>query len=181
MKTMMLFATGSEEVEALTVVDLIRRAKIECDMVSSEDTDTVTGSHGITIVMDKKLSEINEDYDMVILPGGIPGVPNLKANKCVEDLVVKQYNAGRYVAAICAAPTALGAFGILKDKRAICYPGMEDDLNCKEVVFESVVTDGSVITSRGLGTAIPFGLQLIEALTDKETADSIAKKIVYSR
>ena len=181
MKTMMLFAPGCEEVEALAVVDLLRRAKIECDMVSAENTDTVTGSHGITMVMDKKLSDIMEDYDMVILPGGIPGVPNLIANKNVEELVVKQYNAGRYVAAICAAPTALGAFGILKDKKAICYPGMEDKLCCKEVVYESVVADENVITSRGLGTAIPFGLKLIEVLTDKETADTIAEKIVYSR
>ncbi len=181
MKTVMLFEEGSEEVEALTVVDLLRRAKIECEMVSARDTDTITGSHGITIVMDKKIKDLGCDYDMVILPGGIPGVPNLIANNKVRELVLKQNEAGRYVAAICAAPTALGTFGILKDKKAICYPGMEDELNCKEVVYDSVVADGNVITSRGLGTAIPFGLKLIETLSDKETADKIAEKIVYSR
>lgn len=181
MKAVMLFETGSEEVEALTVVDLLRRAKVECVMVSAEDEETVTGSHGITIVMDGKISNLSDDIDMVILPGGIPGVPNLIANKKVEELVVKQYEAGKYVAAICAAPTAFGEFGILKDKRAICYPGMEDKLNCKEVVYDSVVVDGNVITSRGLGTAIPFGLKLIELLVGKDTSDSIAEKIVYKK
>lgn len=177
----MLFATGSEEVEALAVVDLIRRAGVECRMVSTEDTETITGSHGITIVMDEKLSEIPDDADMVILPGGIPGVPNLIANQKVEELVQKQNAAGKYVAAICAAPTALGAFGLLKEKKATCYPGMEGQLNCKETVYDSVVTDGNIITSRGLGTAIPFGLKLVEILTDREMADKLAERIVYTR
>ncbi|MGN0394000.1 MAG: DJ-1 family glyoxalase III [Coprococcus sp.] len=179
MKVRVLFATGSEEVEALTVVDLIRRAGIECLMVSAEDSDTITSSHKVTISMDEKLSEISDDADMIVLPGGIPGVPNLMANEKVKELVIKQYEAGKYVAAICAAPTALGAFGILKDKKAICYPGMESQLNCGEVVMESVVKDGNIITSRGLGTAIPFALALIECLKGKECADTIAEKIVY--
>lgn len=179
MKVRVLFATGNEEVEALTVVDLLRRAGIECLMVSSEDTDTITSSHNVTIQMDEKISEISDDADMIVLPGGIPGVPNFIANPKVKELVVKQYEAGKYVAAICAAPTALGAFGILKDKKAVCYPGMESELCCAEVVMDSVVRDGNVITSRGLGTAIPFGLALVECLKDKACADEIAKKIVY--
>lgn len=181
MKVRVLFATGYEEVEALTVVDLLRRAGIECLMVATDDRDEVTSSHKITIKMDERLSDIDESADMLVLPGGIPGVPNLIANDKVRKLVTDQYNSGKYVAAICAAPTALGEFGLLKDKKAICYPGMESGLYCREVVTESVVVDGNVITSRGLGTAIPFGLKLVELLKDKATADSIAEKVVYKQ
>lgn len=179
MKVRVLFATGNEEVEALTVVDLIRRAGIECLMVSTEDTDTITSSHNVVIGMDEKLSDISDDADMIVLPGGIPGVPNFIANPKVKEYVVRNYEAGKYIAAICAAPTALGAFGILKDKKAICYPGMEGELNCAEVVMQSVVKDGKIITSRGLGTAIDFGLELITCLKGKKVSDTIAKKIVY--
>lgn len=179
MKVRVLFATGCEEVEALTVVDLLRRAGAQCLMVSVEDTDTITGSHGITIQMDEKLSYADGDCDMVVLPGGIPGVPNLKANPKVQELVVKQYEEGRYVAAICAGPTAFGEFGILKDRCACCYPGMEDGLYCKKVSYDNVTADGNVITSRGLGTAIDFGLKLVELLYDKDASEKLAQKIVY--
>lgn len=106
MKARMLFATGYEEVEALTVVDILRRAGIECAMVAADDSEAVTGAHGICVSMDEKLSEISGECDIVILPGGIPGVPNLKANPKVEALVKKQNDRGAYVAAICAGPTA---------------------------------------------------------------------------
>ena len=102
MKARMLFATGYEEVEALTVVDILRRAGIECAMVAADDSEAVTGAHGICVSMDEKLSEISGECDIVILPGGIPGVPNLKANPKVEALVKKQNDRGAYVAAICA-------------------------------------------------------------------------------
>ena len=165
MKVRMLFETGYEEVEALTVVDLLRRAKVDCLMVAADDQDTVTGSHGITVKMDEKISELADDADMIVLPGGMPGVTNLIANEKVKNLVCGQYEAGRYVAAICAAPTAFGAFGILKD--------------CAEVLYDSVVTDGKVITSRGMGTAIDFGLKLVEILTDQDTSEKLAAAIVY--
>ena len=100
MKARMLFATGYEEVEALTVVDILRRAGIECAMVAADDSEAVTGAHGICVSMDEKLSEISGECDIVILPGGIPGVPNLKANPKVEALVKKQNDRGAYVAAI---------------------------------------------------------------------------------
>ena len=106
-------------------------------------------------------------------------VTNLIANEKVKNLVCGQYEAGRYVAAICAAPTAFGVFGILKDKEATCYPGMEAGLHCAKVSYENEVTDGKVITSRGMGTAIDFGLKLVEILTDRETAEKLAAAIVY--
>ena len=179
MKVRMLFETGYEEVEALTVVDLLRRAKVDCLMVAADDQDTVTGSHGITVKMDEKISALTDDADMIVLPGGMAGVTNLIANEKVKNLVCGQYEAGRYVAAICAAPTAFGVFGILKDKEATCYPGMEAGLHCAKVSYENVVTDGKVITSRGMGTAIDFGLKLVEILTDRETAEKLAAAIVY--
>ena len=107
MKVRMLFETGYEEVEALTVVDLLRRAKVDCLMVAADDQDTVTGSHGITVKMDEKISELADDADMIVLPGGMPGVTNLIANEKVKNLVCGQYEAGRYVAAICAAPATI--------------------------------------------------------------------------
>ena len=165
MKVRMLFETGYEEVEALTVVDLLRRAKVDCLMVAADDQDTVTGSHGITVKMDEKISELADDADMIVLPGGMPGVTNLIANEKVKNLVCGQYEAG--------------AFGILKDKKATCYPGMEAGLHCAEVLYDSVVTDGKVITSRGMGTAIDFGLKLVEILTDQDTSEKLAAAIVY--
>ena len=173
MKARMLFATGYEEVEALTVVDILRRAGIECAMVAADDSEAVTGAHGICVSMD--------ECDIVILPGGIPGVPNLKANPKVEALVKKQNDRGAYVAAICAGPTALGAFGVLADKKATCYPGCEGQLMAKTHSTDSVVVDGNVITSRGVGTAIDFGLKIVEVMIDKTIADDLAEKIVYKR
>ncbi len=181
MKARILFATGYEEVEALTVVDLLRRVGIECSMVAADDADAVTGAHGICVKMDEKLSEISDECDIVILPGGIPGVPNLKANPKVEALVKKQNDRGAYVAAICAGPTALGAFGVLADKTATCYPGCEGQLMAKEHRMDTVVVDGNVITSRGVGTAIDFALKIVEVMIDKKTADDLAEKIVYKR
>lgn len=179
MKVRMLFEPGYEEVEALTVVDILRRAKVECLMVACNDEDTVTGSHDICVKMDEKISEITGDVDMIVLPGGLVGVNNLKADSAVEKLVKEQYQKGGYVAAICAAPTAFGAFGVLEGKVATCYPGMEDQLHCLQAVTDPVVVDGKIITSRGLGTAIPFALKLVEILVDRETSEELAKKIVY--
>lgn len=181
MKARVLFATGYEEVEALTVVDLLRRAGVECLMVSADDQDTVTGARGMEVTMDEKLSEIDDQCDLVVLPGGIPGVPNLKANSKVQAMVNAQNDRGGYVAAICAGPTALGAFGVLADKNATCYPGCEEQLMAKRHSTEPVVVDGNVITSRGVGTAIEFALKLVEILIDRQTADDLAEKIVYKR
>ena len=179
MKVRMLFETGYEEVEALTVVDLLRRAKVDCLMVAADDQDTVTGSHGITVKMDEKISELADDADMIVLPGGMPGVTNLIANEKVRNLVCGQYEAGRYVAAICAAPTIYGEMGLLEGKNATCYPGMEDKLLGANWQEQPVVVDGNFVTSRGVGTAIAFALTLVTILKDEETAKSLANSIVY--
>ncbi len=180
-KVNMYFATGYEEVEALTVVDLLRRVGITVDMVSITEDMTVVGAHGIAVGMDKTFENADKDVDMLVLPGGMPGTLNLKAHSGLCDMVKAYNEKGKYIAAICAAPTVFGSLGILESRNATCYPGMEEELCCRQSKTESVIVDGNVITSRGLGTAIDFALEIITVLMDESVADSLAEKIVYSR
>lgn len=179
-KTAMLFAEGFEEVEALTVVDLLRRAEIVCDIVALSGTDTVTGSHGITVRADRAFADTNFDaYDGVLLPGGQPGTTNLAADGRVIELLRRFHDAGRLTAAICAAPTVLAKAGLLDGRRAVCYPGLEGKLTGADAGSESVAVDGTIVTSRGVGTAIPFALALVEYLDSAARAEALAKSIVY--
>ena len=179
-KVAILMATGCEEIEALTVVDLLRRAKISIDMISVDSAPTVTGAHGIIVEADVPMRDADwSKYEALILPGGMPGTLNLKNNETVTTQVKQFYNAGKLVAAICAAPTVLGHCGILEGKRATCYPGCEDGLTGAVLATDNVVRDGNIITSRGMGTAIDFGLALIANLLGQPTADELAKSIVY--
>jgi 4-methyl-5(b-hydroxyethyl)-thiazole monophosphate biosynthesis len=179
-KVNVFFATGTEEVEALTVVDILRRAKVETEMISTTGDIYITGSHGITVKMDRLIDDVDDSADMIVLPGGIPGVPNLLGNKQLNDIIYNYDKTdGKYLAAICAAPTIYGKLGLLKGKKASCYPGMEDGLVGADVQYDSVVRDGKYITSRGLGTAIPFALKLVSVLTDEKTSEQLAAKIVY--
>lgn len=175
----MFLADGFEEVEALTVVDLLRRAEIEIKTVSVMGRQKVVSSHKVEIMADILFEDIADDAQMLILPGGIPGTPNLAAHEGLDRLIRKSAEKKIYLAAICAAPTVYGGKGLLTDKKATCYPGMEAELQCAEVSYDNVVVDGNFITSRGLGTAIDFGLKLVEILKGKELADAIATKIVY--
>lgn len=179
-KAYLFLATGFEEVEALTVVDILRRGGVDCQTVSVMGDYDVTSSHAITIRADVLFEEKDlQDADMLIMPGGIPGTPNLKAHAGLEKLICQYAEAGKYLAAVCAAPTIYGEMGLLEGKNATCYPGMEDGLLGANALTDSVVCDGQYITSRGMGTCIDFGLALLEKLTDKATADEIARKIVY--
>lgn len=179
-KVNMYFATGFEEVEALTVVDLLRRAGITVDMVSITGIKEVKGAHGITVRMDKIFDNADDDVDMLILPGGMPGTTNLAAHLGLETMIKTYNNRGKYIAAICAAPTIFGKMGLLKGKLATCYPGMEDGLVDAYVQYDPVVIDDNIITSRGVGTAIDFGLAIVKILIDQEKADKLAKAIVYN-
>lgn len=179
-KVAVFFATGHEEIEALTVVDLLRRAGIETNMISITGELEVTGSHNITIQMDKLFEEENYDeYDIVVLPGGMPGTKNLEAYEPLMNLLKDRVAQNKMIAAICAAPTVFGHAGFLKGKKACCYPDMEDGLLGAEVSYNEVEVDGNVITSRGMGTAIPFGLKLVSLLQGKASADALGAKIVY--
>ena len=164
-KVCVLLADGFEEIEGLTVVDLLRRAKIYVDTVSIMDDYIVHGAHGINVQTEDLFDEVDfEEFDMVVLPGGMPGTLNLKEHDGVR-YVVKQYaKEGRFVGAICAAPTILKSLGLLEGRRATCYPGVEDD---------------NIITSQGVGTAIDFALKLIEVLDGEEKAKEIAESIVF--
>ena len=174
-------ATGYEEVEMLTVVDMLRRAKISIDMVSITDQKEVTSSHNVTITADKTLSEANfDETEMLILPGGIPGTPNLRACDLLCEKLKEFAANGKTVAAVCAAPTVLGELGILAGKKATCYPSFADKLATGDYVKQPVVTDGNVITSRGMGTCIEFAGSIIEALKDKATADAVKEAIIYN-
>jgi len=179
-KAYIFLADGHEEIEALTVVDLCRRAGIEIVTVSITGNEMVTSSHKVTYRADILFENADfSDADITILPGGMPGTLNLEKYEPLMKLIDERVSEGQNIAAICAAPTVFGRRGILKGRKACCYPGMENDLLGADVNFDSVNVDGNIITSRGMGTAIDFGLAIIEKITDKETADKIAEAIVY--
>jgi len=175
------FATGFEEVEALTVVDLLRRAGMEAVCVSIENEKSVTGSHGITVMMNAGIDELDfEQYDVLVCPGGMPGTKNLEACTKLTAQIQNFSDKGKLIAAICAAPSIFGHMGLLEGKKACIFPGMEAELKGAEVVFDEAVKAGNVITSRGMGTAIAFGLEIVAALFDRETADKLGKTVVYT-
>lgn len=174
------FAKGMEEIEALTVVDLARREGIETWMVSIDNEEYVTGSHGITVKMDKGIREIDVDsLEMIVLPGGMPGTLHLKSCELLREKILDFHHKEKYLAAICAAPTVFGSLGILEGRKACCYPGMEEELKGAVVTEEKTVKDGHVITSRGMGTAIDFGLMIISCLKSKEDAERLKSSIVH--
>lgn len=179
-KACVFFADGFEEVEALTVVDLLRRAGIDTTMVSISDSLQIVGRTRIPVMADQLFDKMDySDIDLFVLPGGQPGTTYLGQHKGLTDLIVKEAKKKK-IAAICAAPTVLGALGLLKGKKATCYPGCEDALKGAKIVqSEKVVQDDNITTSRGVGTAIPFALSLIEQLLGKEAAKQVASDIVY--
>ena len=179
-KTVLFLAEGFEEIEALTVVDLLRRAGIECVTASINGDTAVKGSHDITVMADTTFAEAPiDEADMLILPGGGLGTQNLKACEPLGGWLKAFDSTGKYLSAICAAPTVLGELGILKGRRACCYPGCESGMIGAEVTSNEVTVDGHITTSRGMGTAIPFGLAIIERFQGVQAAKDMAKKIVY--
>lgn len=173
-KTLILLANGYEEVEALTVVDFLRRAEITIDIVSVTGKLETESAHGVHITADKLIEEIDpKEYDAVITPGGLPGAHLLAENEKVTKLLKSFYEDDKLVASICASPLALEAAGIAKNIKGTCYPGFEDKIHYKEFSEEPVVKDSNVITSRGPATTAYFALSIIEELAGKEVADKI--------
>ena len=178
-KVCVFFGTGYEEIEALTVVDLLRRAGIETEMVSITGEQTVEGSHKVAVKMDRLLEEVDfQEVDMIVLPGG-PGTKNLEACEPLMAQVDAFYQAGKYISAICAAPSILGHRGMLKGRKACSFPDFESHLEGAEVTKNPAQTADHIITGRGMGCAIDFGLAIIEKLQGKEQAAALAEKIVY--
>lgn len=179
-KIAVFFAEGYEEIEALTVVDVCRRAGIVVDMVSVMDKKQVAGGHGIVSVSDKLFDECDfTEYDMLVLPGGLKGTQGLEAHEGLMAQVDSFFETGKYVAAICAAPSIFGHRGIVKGRKACCYPGFESHMEGAETTSGPVEIDGNVLTSRGMGTAMDFGLAITAILLGRQKADEIATSIVY--
>lgn len=179
-KVCIFFANGYEEIEALTVVDILRRADIDVDMVSVTGEKNVTGSHNITVQMDKLFEEVDfEQTDMIVLPGGMPGTKNLEAFLPLMEQVDDFYAKDKYIAAICAAPSIFGHRGMLQGKAACANPNFESHLEGAEVKKEPAVVADHIITSRGMGTAIPFGLAILEQLKGADAVNEMRGKIVF--
>ena len=179
-KAVVFFADGTEECEALLVIDLLRRAKVEVTVASAMGRKELVSSHKIHLTADALAEDVDySDVDLVVLPGGIPGTPNLAANKTGTETCKAFAAAGKKVAAICAAPSVLASLGLLEGKNATAHAGFQDQLAGAIVHDEEVVVDGNLTTSYGLGGAIPFALELVRQLAGKEEADRIQNAIAY--
>lgn len=178
-KVAVLLAEGFEEIEALTVVDVIRRAGEVCDLVSIQK-NSVLGAHNIEVKADKIISDDIKTYDMVVLPGGLPGATNLQKDSKVIELIRYFNQNKKYIAAICAAPIVLAEAGIIKNKDITAYPGFEEyfeDANYIET--QDVVVDGNIITSRGPATALEFSYRLLEKL-ENNSAEKLKQGMMYN-
>lgn len=177
-KVLVLFAAGSEELEAVTIVNILRRGKIDVTLAGLT-AGALCGSRGTVILPDACLDAVLEhDFDMIVLPGGQPGTQHLRADSRVTHLLQKMVAANRYVAAICAAPSVLAAAGLLDGKHATCFPTCLDEFPSVNVQPDAIVEDGKIITSRGPGTAMDFALLLLERLSTCQHRDTIEASLV---
>lgn len=174
-KVLLPLAAGFEELEAVTVIDLLRRAGIDVTVAGLDD-GVITGSRGTRILPDCNLVNVaGNDYEMIVLPGGLPGADNLNKNKSIHEMLQKMSASGSYIAAICAAPKVLATAGLLDNKKMTSYPGSlsEETVEGMHNTGKAIVIDGNVITSRGPGTAIDFALQLIQLLAGDEVRNNV--------
>ena len=175
MKEVFVFlAEGFEEIEAVATIDVIRRAEINVTTVSISNDYLVKGAHAISVMADKLFTEADfSNGDMLILPGGMPGASNLNNHAGLKNLLNSYVTHEKKIAAICAAPLVLGGLGILQGKNATAYPGFETTLTGAEYVKTGVVIDGNIITGRGPGFAVDFGLAIVSQLMGQEKADEV--------
>lgn len=183
MKAYMLMAEGFEEVEAVATADVLKRGGIEVQLlkVTKSEFRGVNGAHGIRVGCDASLADTEAadyfDGDALILPGGQPGTRNLAADEKVHELIEEYYGSGKVIAAICAAPTVFGKYGILDGKKATCFPGCESGLGNARFVGGPAVTDGNIITGKSMGCAIDFGLAIVGRLLGEAQAAALEKKL----
>lgn len=173
----LVLADGFEEIEALTPVDILRRGGAEVLMASLDGSETVTGSHGITVKADISAYDIGEDMTMLIFPGGMPGSDNIDHAEITDKLLKTAEKCGAHIAAICAAPKIIGNRGLLRGKRAVCYPGFEKYLKERTECSERVVTDGKITTAIGMGAALEFAHELLKIAKDSATADHVVASV----
>ena len=181
MKSVIVFlADGFEECEGLLVVDLLRRAGVNVTTASIMGKTEIISSHNVALMADVLAEEADFGAaDMIVLPGGLPGTTYLGESLIVREQCLEFAAAGKYVAAICAAPSVLAELGLLEGKPATCHPNFEGKMSGAVVTREGVTVSGNIITGRGLGAGIPFALKLIEILVDKETADKVGGSICF--
>lgn len=177
-KALVFLASGFEEIETVTVVDVLRRAGVDVT-VAGLAPNVVEGAHGMRIVPDKSIDDVKvEDFEAFVVPGGNPGYKNLRKDQRVINIIKKAFNSNKLVAAICAGPTVLSDAGVLEGKACTIYPGMDEELEAGggKPKHDIVVVDGNIITSRGPATALPFALKLAEKLAGKQAAEAVSKK-----
>lgn len=179
MKVMVFLAEGFEEVEALTVVDYLRRMDIEVDMVSISGDKKVEGAHGIEVVGNKFINDVNlDEYDGVVMPGGLPGATNLAENDQVIDIVKDFHSEEKLMAAICAGPVVLQKAGIIDGKDFTCFPGFESNISDGNYIEKNTVRDGNIITGKGPALAINFALEIVDYLLGEEKKNDLKKDIL---
>ncbi len=174
-------AEGCEELEAVTLIDLLRRAEITVITASLTDITLITASRGVRLMADTTLENvIYDDFDMIILPGGMPGTTNLDEDSHIHALLKRLHQSGKAIAALCAAPLVLANKGLLNNKKVSCYPGVLSSADWPEIKLcnDTVVIDGNILTSRGPGTAMDFALIIIEYLTNQETRNRVEVDLV---
>jgi protein deglycase len=182
MKVSVHFADGFEEIEALAVVDVLRRAQIKTIMVSMTRSLEVKGSHAIRVICDRFFSDLDySDVQLMVLPGGMPGAAHLNEHEGLDELIREFILGKKSIAAICAAPMILGSKGYLDQKMAVCYPGFEKFISNSISTENSLVKDGNIITAKGAGIAIDFGLAIVEHLKGKGLADELATQMIHTR
>lgn len=172
-------AEGFEEIEALAVVDILRRAEVPVSTVSIKEKTMIKGAHNITVMTDMVLEDIDSSkIDALILPGGMPGTLHLSKDSRLKQLILDSNKKGILIGAICAAPSILGESNMLIGKDAVCFPGFEEQLLGANVLYDKVVVSDNIVTSRGAGTAMDFGFKLVELLKDKQTSDNLREKMI---
>lgn len=172
-------ADGFEMIEALTPCDILKRAGLDVRLVSLGKEPFSVSTHKVKVTTDMVLSQIDpQTLDMIILPGGMPGADNLFANDALMTLVKNHAKADKPTAAICAAPYILGRLGLLKGRKATCYPGFEGALDGAEVLSQGVVRDGNILTAKGMGVSLPFALEATKMLCGEDKAAAVAASVM---
>lgn len=180
-KVALFIENGSEELEFIAPLDIMRRANLEVDLISANNEDFITSSHNVKIIADKKINEVNNilDYDAIVIPGWMPGSTLLRDNKKIIEFYQTMYNYGKLVAAICAAPIVLSAAGITDDKEVTSYPGFDKEINYKNYNSDkAVVIDKNVITAQGPAVAILFGYEIVNYLLQDNTAEDVKQAML---
>lgn len=178
-KIAVYLAEGFEEIEAISIIDVLRRAEFNVTIVSVTENLEVTGSHGIKVFADKLFNNVDyEKMDMIILPGGMPGAANLNEHLGLREQILNFNESKKLLAAICAAPLVFGNLGILKNKKATCFPGYENQLHGAIATGENIEVSENIITGKGAGVAIDFALKIVEILKGKKFADELSKKMI---